>query len=327
MLDRYIKTKEFTYLYSAFLFAYAVFFMINGWDGYSFDLVRVKVNGLMYVGIEGLVLITSAMLILSSRLSDAMLPAMMISVISLACYDSADQFLSLGFLWVVPFALFAVIFHFIRYAKPMKVGKSFWGLCAVSVAVTLGGLGSIAPSDYFGGTSLFYVFGLGVGMVAFYLLIKTQMDESEKLRTLEMLRYQLDEIDGIDYRLHRIPGVAPVDRKEAAFPDDPAVEEHVEVLRLGDEREVILPVNIPRYDRIEIAPVVAHQKEPSRRYLLKSRRVYLKAEDPTCYPRGAVQQPAVEPAVVVVCHDLLADEHRRDEPDGKIDHYHSQDCE
>lgn len=186
MLDRYIKTKTFAYIYSAFLVLYAVFCIIQGWDNYRLSWATVEnegiviVNDLMYGGIQGLVLIASVMLVISSRLSDAMLPILMLVVISTACYDSSAKFLSPEFLWVVPFALFAIGFHFIKYRKPFKVGASFWGICAVSIAVTFGGIGSISASDYFSGTSLFYMFGLGIGMILFYLLIKSQMGEEEK---------------------------------------------------------------------------------------------------------------------------------------------------
>lgn len=178
MLDKYINTKQFKCVFSAFLFAYAVWLILGGWDGYKYTIIQV--NDHLYAGIKMLVLLTSFMLVASSRITDAMMPAMTIVVISTACYDSADKFLSPSFLWVAPIAVFAVIFHFIKYRKAFKIGRSFWGLCAVSLAVTLGGVGSISASDYFGGSSLFYVFGLGIGMILFYLLVKSQIEDDEK---------------------------------------------------------------------------------------------------------------------------------------------------
>ena len=180
MLDKYIKTKTFTYVYSSLLFVYALFFISFGWKEYDFYWARIEANDTMYLGIQGLVLIISVMLALSSRLSDAMLPAMVLAVLSTSCYNSADKFLSLNFLWVAPFAVTAFVFHFIKYRKPFKIGRSFWGLCAISVALIFGGIGTISASDYFSGTSLFYVLGLGIGMVLFYLLVKSQMGEEEK---------------------------------------------------------------------------------------------------------------------------------------------------
>jgi hypothetical protein len=175
MLDKYIRTKVFSYVYSILVLAVSVFIILNGWDGFS-EAGIIIVNQKLYTGIQALVLITSAMLIISSRLTDAMLPAMLLVVIATACYNSADNFTSPSFIWVAVPAVFAIIFHFVKYRKPVKVGKSFWGLCAVTLAVTLGGIGTISSAEYFSGTALFYVFGLGVGMVVFYLLVKSQSD-------------------------------------------------------------------------------------------------------------------------------------------------------
>lgn len=175
MLDKYIKTKRFTYIYTAVLFLISAYIMLIGWDDFD-SLGHVIVNQQLYIGIQILVLITSAMLVLSSRLTDAMLPAMMLAVIATACYNSADKFLTPEFLWVAFPVVFSVIFHFVKYKGTFKVGRSFWGVCAVALAVTVGGLGSISAADYFSGTSLFYVFGLGIGMVIFYLLVKSQID-------------------------------------------------------------------------------------------------------------------------------------------------------
>lgn len=175
MLDKYIRTKSFSYIYSILLLAFSILIIMTGWDGFrGWSIIVVNQN--LYFGIQVLTLITSAMLVLSSRLTDAMLPAMFIAVIATACYDSADKFTSPKFIWVAVPAVAAVIFHFIKYRKPFKVGRSFWGLCAVTFAVTFGGLGHITSTEYFSGTAMFYVLGLGVGMMIFYLLVKSQVD-------------------------------------------------------------------------------------------------------------------------------------------------------
>jgi hypothetical protein len=72
----------------------------------------------------------------------------------------------------------AVVLHFVLYAKRLRfgIGRSFFGLCGVTLAVTLGGLGTISAGEYFAGGALFYVFGLGLGMVIFYLLVKANSD-------------------------------------------------------------------------------------------------------------------------------------------------------
>ena len=128
MLDKYIRTKTFSYIYSILLFALAVFIIFVGWDQYT-DWHVIRVKPALYTGIQVLVLITSLMLVVSSRLTDAMLPAMLLVVLATACYDSADEFTAPGFIWVAIPAVFAVVFHFIQYRGKFRIGRSFWGLC------------------------------------------------------------------------------------------------------------------------------------------------------------------------------------------------------
>jgi len=55
------------------------------------------------------------MLILTSRLTDAMLPAMLLCVFVTRCYDSADEFIA-RIPYFIPVIL-AILFHFIKYHK------------------------------------------------------------------------------------------------------------------------------------------------------------------------------------------------------------------
>jgi len=160
MLDKVFKSKIFVWLYNPILFFLAC----------KVVLENEEINGaVLFAYIAG------ATLILSSRLTDAMLPAMMMCVFVTRCYGSADTFLA-KVPYFVP-AVIAIIAHFFIYRKKIRFGRSFFGLCAVTLSVTLGGLGTISSSDYFAGGALYYVFGLGVGMVAFYLLVKANFTE------------------------------------------------------------------------------------------------------------------------------------------------------
>lgn len=170
MCDSLFKNKLFSYIYPFVLFLLAAVII----------LLNIEIAGAVVF-----VFIISAVLVLSSRLTDAMLPAMLLSVFVTRCYNSADAFLAVAWAAVPP--VFAVIFHFVKYGKPIRVGKSFYGLCAVTVAITLGGLGTIGAADYFYPTSLFYVFGLGVGLVLFYLLVKSQLTSDAPAEILKIM--------------------------------------------------------------------------------------------------------------------------------------------
>lgn len=170
MCDSLFKNKLFSYIYPSVLFLLVVVII----------LLNIEIAGAVVF-----VFIISAVLVLSSRLTDAMLPAMLLSVFVTRCYNSADAFLAVAWAAVPP--VFAVIFHFVKYGKPIRVGKSLYGLCAVTVAITLGGLGTIGAADYFYPTSLFYVFGLGVGLVLFYLLVKSQLTSDAPAEILKIM--------------------------------------------------------------------------------------------------------------------------------------------
>ena len=162
MLDKIFKSKIFLALYTPVLFLLAC---------------MITVKNQEIIGTVIFVYITSIVMLLSSRLTDAMLPALLICVFSTRCYNSADAFFALVPYFIPP--VIGVILHFVLYAKRLKftVGPSFFGLCAVTLSVTLGGLGTISAEEYFAGGSLFYVFALGIGMVLFYLLVKANTDE------------------------------------------------------------------------------------------------------------------------------------------------------
>ncbi len=160
MCDSLFKNKRFTYIYPTVLLFLAVLIII----------FNQEVNGAVLF-----VLIISAALIMSSRLTDAMLPAMIVAVMVTRCYNSADVFLARA--WAAAPAVFAVIFHFVKYRQKIRLGRSFYGICAVALSVTLGGIGTISTAEYFAPTALFYVFALGGGMILFYILVKSQLTE------------------------------------------------------------------------------------------------------------------------------------------------------
>ncbi len=126
-------------------------------------------------------------LVLCDDIMTTVLPFLLMCVFLTRCYDSADTFIK--FIWfAIPLAA-AVIFHFIAYRKQFKFGESLWGLFAVAVAISLGGVSWVSGYEYFTPTALYYTFFLGIGMIIFYILLKSQLsakrdyDVREKLVT------------------------------------------------------------------------------------------------------------------------------------------------
>ena len=96
MLDKIIRHRAFAWIYMPLLFAAACLIV---WYNREVD------------GVIAFVLIASAMLVVSSRLTDAMYPVMLLAVFVTRCYDSADTFLARA--WVAVPAVAAILFHFL----------------------------------------------------------------------------------------------------------------------------------------------------------------------------------------------------------------------
>ena len=130
----------------------------------------VVLTGNEIIGVPVFICIMSLLLFISRDTAPTMLPFMLMCMFVTKCYDSFDTFIKLAPMAVIPIA--ALIFHFVRYRGKFSVGPSFSGVCAAAAAVTLGGAFSISASEYFSPTSLYYVFGLGAGMVLLYLILR-----------------------------------------------------------------------------------------------------------------------------------------------------------
>lgn len=152
-------SKIFLSKYSYLLFfCAACVISATGWEVYG---------ALVFAGVICLTLVFCDDIMASA------LPLLLLCVFVTTCYDSADTFLK--FVWVAVPAVGSVIFHFVYYRQKFVIGKSFWGLLAVSIAITLSGVGVIPASDYFSAASLYYIVFLGFGMVGLYLLLKSQL--------------------------------------------------------------------------------------------------------------------------------------------------------
>jgi len=122
------------------------------------------------------VLLIGVTLVLSDDVFATTVPFLLLTVTVSACnnqeinaYETFIGFVPL----ILPLAA-ALIFHFIYYRGHYRIGYSFAALVAVSVAVTLGGIGCLSAKEYFTPAALYYVAGLGFGMTGLYLLLKAQ---------------------------------------------------------------------------------------------------------------------------------------------------------
>jgi hypothetical protein len=140
--------------------------------------IMVWGNYLIIYGIAGFAIMATLQLLFCRHIVATALPFLLICCYSLKCYDSFDTFMRFLPL-LVPvasafiLALIARIFWIRRAA--FHPSLAFWSLLPVSIAVLLGGVGFISFSDYIG--MAYYVFGLGIGLMALCALFSCQYED------------------------------------------------------------------------------------------------------------------------------------------------------
>ncbi len=104
----------------------------------------------------------------------AALPFLLIFLLSTLQYKDLTVFLPCAPLAAL--IIGGLIVHLIRWKKPLVAGRSVRGLVAVSIATILGGVGFIPAAQYFSPLSIYYALGLGAGLLAAYLLLRSELE-------------------------------------------------------------------------------------------------------------------------------------------------------
>lgn len=99
-----------------------------------------------------------------------------------------DLSILVAYMWygIVPFAV-AAVFNIIYYRKPLVKGNYLWPFVAVSVSLIIGGAGVISSKEYFEPIALYYMLGLGVGMLLLYLLVRSRLENKRDYNRIERL--------------------------------------------------------------------------------------------------------------------------------------------
>lgn len=124
-------------------------------------------------------------LLTSKDMSPCLLPLLLVSMTVLKMYGSTLE----TYKSIIPIAVILIILLLFRpLYLPVKFhkGAMFWALLAVSVSITLGGLGSLAFDKYFKAIPIFYVFSLGFGMLLAYLCMRNYTFSGGKYRPKEV---------------------------------------------------------------------------------------------------------------------------------------------
>ncbi len=130
--------------------------------------------------------ITGFCFLFSGDIFAMLTPAMFTYLIAIRCYNSLATFMSI---WWVAIPLIAVLlFNIIIYGKkPTIKGSQFKSMLFVSIAVTLGGIGFISPKEYFAGSSIYHMLGMGFGMLLIYCYFYAKIEVSKDHSLIESL--------------------------------------------------------------------------------------------------------------------------------------------
>ena len=177
----YLSAKEKDFLQRASLF-------LNSYPFYLFLLFlscffvsfRLEVLGAIVFAV-----LISFILVICDDFIPALLPFLLLSTFVTNCYDSFSTFMRYAVFFPLP--VVAIFYHFIYYKKPFSSGESVKGIFSVSVAITLGGIGSFSIKNYLFGA--YYFLGLGAGMLGLYFCIRSQL--FPKRRYDERMRFAL----------------------------------------------------------------------------------------------------------------------------------------
>ena len=123
----------------------------------------------------GMVLTAAAVwvLLFSDDTLAALCPVMHTVMVLTSFYN--NYYALTEYAWVmIPFGA-ALLTHIIAYRGGFVRGRFFWSLCAVSLSLIAGGVGTIPTEEYFSGVSLYYIAGLGVGLLLIYTLLCSRL--------------------------------------------------------------------------------------------------------------------------------------------------------
>ncbi|MEG2561771.1 MAG: O-antigen ligase family protein [Clostridia bacterium] len=133
------------------------------------------------VAMSFMIVFCSLILLTSEDISPTTLPFALMTMIPIAITSNVTQdFVKLAWLAVLFVPCF--ILHFVLFPpkKTMKKGYFFWSMVVYSIALMIGGIGSIALKDYFKINALYYVLMLGVGMLLAYLWYNNSIPTTHK---------------------------------------------------------------------------------------------------------------------------------------------------
>ncbi len=132
------------------------------------------------------VFIAVLMLIFCGDLMSIFAPVCFTLQISVEYYRDYSQLVPYMMYAIVPFSL-ALIFNLIYYRRRPVFGRFTYPYIAVTLALILGGAGTVSAQDYLKPISMYYMLALGLGQLVLYILFCTRLDSAPRYDRAERL--------------------------------------------------------------------------------------------------------------------------------------------
>jgi hypothetical protein len=131
------------------------------------------------IGIALMILFVCINLISNRDMLPSLMPLMLCGIFTMVHRQESDYF---WLVWLAIPIIASFVFHLLYYPTKFSIknAKMFYSMLAVAIAVTLGGLFSISAKDYFHTPGIFYVIGLGFGMLAVFIFCDMMINPNEK---------------------------------------------------------------------------------------------------------------------------------------------------
>jgi hypothetical protein len=150
-------------------------FFASGWGmATQFALAAlVVVFRVELPGMIGFVLLFSALMVLCENLLTSATPFLLAALFMITANGKTAYADFLPYWWLAFFPAGGMIAHAALYRCVFVRGRATWAIVAVSIAVTLGGVGVLSAKEYFAGVSLFHIIALGFGQLLAYLWLSS----------------------------------------------------------------------------------------------------------------------------------------------------------
>ncbi len=122
-----------------------------------------------------LVLVAVLMLVFCDDLMSITAPVCFVLQISVEYYSDYSRLVPYMLYAIVPFSA-ALIFNLIYYRRRLAPGRLTLPYIAVTLALILGGAGTVTASDYLKPISRYYMLALGLGQLLMYLIFRSRLE-------------------------------------------------------------------------------------------------------------------------------------------------------